>query len=188
MRIWLISGKAGHGKDEVGKMLVKKLQANDKKVVVAHFADLVKEYARLYWNWDGNKNEDGRALLQYIGTTLMRTYNDQYWGRIIGEFLDAVAEQELFTDAIIPDWRFISEYDAICNTVGWRWYNDVITIRVNRYENGHLYDNNKLTEEQKNHISECELDDFCFQWEIENHTLEELDESVDSILDFYIHL
>jgi len=164
MKIILISGKSASGKDTFAKILSNKLIDQNKKVMIAHFADLVKFYATQYYNWNGEKDEAGRALLQKIGTTIMRGYNDRYWGDIIGQLIAGISPYNDFDICLIPDWRFYSEFDAITD-----YCNDVITVRINRKdENGNYYINPSMTHEQIWHQSEIELDNFNFEWIIEN--------------------
>ena len=182
MKILMISGKSASGKDAAAFLFKEKLEKENKKVLFIHFADLVKYYAFQYYNWSGEKNEEGRSLLQYIGTGLMRNFDPEYWARIIAEFLAAATYE--FDYALIPDWRFKNENEVVS------YYNkDVITIRVNRYTaEGKLYINPSLTPEQISHISENELDDFCFDYIIENKgNLDTLEESVTTIISDWRH-
>ena len=72
MKIITISGKAQHGKDTTAEMLKKKLEELQYKVLIIHYADYVKYVCRQYFNWDGNKDEKGRTILQQVGTNLAR--------------------------------------------------------------------------------------------------------------------
>jgi len=163
MKIIMISGKAGHGKDTAAKLMKKILEQKNKKVLIIHFADLVKHYAHDYYNWDGSKNIDGRALLQKIGTEMMRTYYPEYWAEIVGKFIKIAGISKDFDYCIIPDWRFKNEFSTIyeLNT----GINKIYRIRINR-EN---YKNPNMTDKQLNHISETELDNTDFDWIIENN-------------------
>lgn len=184
MKIIMISGKSQSGKDTVAKLMEETLKKREYNVLIIHFADLVKFYAKQYYNWNGEKDHDGRALLQLIGTTIMRSRYPTYWARIVGEFIDAIEELNHFQIILIPDWRFINEYDTIYDYAA-ILNQEVITIRVNRYnKDGSPFINPQMNEQQSTHISECELDDFGFMWIIENRgSLEDLKESVDYILD-----
>lgn len=157
-------------------MMKKELESKGEKVLIIHFGDPVKWFAREYYNWDGKKNIEGRSLLQYIGTTMMRTYDDRYWGNIISKF---IAANNDFTYAIIPDWRFFSEAKAIDE-----YNNNVYTIRIERLNpDGSIYRNPLMTDEQFNHISETELDSGTFDWIILNlGTLDELHEQIKTVL------
>ena len=181
----MISGKAGSGKDTIANFFKDELIASNKRVLVMHFADLVKYYATQYFNWDGEKNEAGRNLLQEIGTTVMRGRYPEYWAEIIGKFIDAytIPEHSFFDYILIPDWRFINEYEVVYDYAAIQ-NNETITIRIERYDDAGLkWKNPNMTSDQLNHISECELDNFAFNWIIENRgTLEDLKNSVDEIL------
>ena len=185
MKIIMISGKAGSGKDTIANFFKDELIASNKRVLVMHFADLVKYYATQYFNWDGEKNEAGRNLLQEIGTTVMRGRYPEYWAEIIGKFIDAytIPEHSFFDYILIPDWRFINEYEVVYDYAAIQ-NNETITIRIERYDDAGLkWKNPNMTSDQLNHISECELDNFAFNWIIENRgTLEDLKNSVDEIL------
>lgn len=164
MNVLLISGKAGHGKDTFAEILRDQLQIIGKKVLIIHFADIVKEFARLYYNWDGKKSVSGRALLQYIGTDLMRKYDADYWARIVGEFL-AAADKD-FDMALIADNRFPNEIEVIK-----KYCPQTKTIRIQRWNKDQsIFINPNLTNTQLNHPSETSLDNYQFDYLINNHS------------------
>ena len=179
MKVILISAKSQHGKDTAANIMKEKLEERGEKVLVIHFGDPVKWFAKAFYGWDGQKDEAGRALLQYIGTTLMRTYNKYYWGNMISEFIVASGFKNDFTYALIPDWRFFSEKQAIE-----QHNNHVYTIRVERHNpDGSLYRNPNMTDEQFNHVSETELDKANFNWTILNSgSIEDLRKKILPIL------
>ena len=72
MKVICISAKAQHGKDTVANFMKECLEAKEKRVLVTHYADLVKYGCKTFFNWDGQKDEKGRALLQYVGTDIVR--------------------------------------------------------------------------------------------------------------------
>ena len=72
-QIVCISGKAQHGKDTTASILREELIQRGYKVLVIHHADLLKFMARSMFEWDGQKDENGRHLLQYIGTDIVLT-------------------------------------------------------------------------------------------------------------------
>lgn len=177
MKVILISGKAGHGKDTVAQIIKEELESQNKKVLIIKFGDPVKWFAREYYQWNGNKDIQGRSLLQYIGTEMMRSYDIYYWGRIVSEF---IAANKDFDIALIPDWRFRSEKEAI------RAANkNCHTLRVVRQN----FINPNMTEEQLHHVSETELDGELFEHYIYNDgTIEDLKESVKILLDNWKNL
>ena len=182
-KILLINGKSQHGKDQFASILEKKLTSGGKRVIIIHFADLLKFYVSKYFGYKGIKDETDRAILQYVGTTIVRAHYPKYWGRAVGEFLSACSRENAFNYAIIPDFRFKNEYEAI-----WDAMDDnalITTIRIERYiDNNKLYVNPNMTYEQVHHISECELDDVNVDWIIENRgSIEDLELSADIMLE-----
>jgi hypothetical protein len=70
---------------------------------------------------------------------------------------------------LIPDTRFHNEASL---------FNNAITVRVNR-----LNFKSPLTEEQQNHSSETDLDDFDFDYYIDSESgLDNLQKEVDKLL------
>ena len=178
MKVIMMSGKSGSGKDAVANAFTTKLEARNNRVLTIHFADLVKFYAIIYYKWNGEKDEAGRKLLQTIGTEMMRAYELDYWADIAAKFIDAAADD--FDIALIPDWRFVNEYERVCH------YNEnVCAIRIERYNlDGTAYVNHSMTTEQLRHVSETQLDKFAFDYIIENREgLEALEDSVDVIIE-----
>ena len=121
---------------------------------------------------------NGRALLQELGTKKVRGMFPNFWAEFVAKLIAATRKDWQYV--IIPDWRFQNEFDAIMD-----YNSDVVTIRVERYdENGYIYINPNMTEEQRNHISETELDKFPFDYVIENRgDLEELQDDVLTLLE-----
>lgn len=146
MKIICISGHAQNGKDTVAQIMQKTLWGYGERVLIAHYADLVKYICKQFFDWDGKKDEYGRSLLQYVGTNKVRAKEPDFWVGFICKML------ELFPDewdyVLIPDCRFPNELDYLRNH-GF----DVVHLRVRRdgFDNG-------LTETQKAHPSETSLD------------------------------
>ena len=177
MKVIMLSGKSGSGKDAVANVMENKFKELGYRTLIIHFADLVKYYAIQYYKWNGEKDEVGRNLLQAIGTGMMRNYDPDYWAAIVAKFIDAAKND--FDITLIPDWRFINEYENVDD------YNrEVYTIRVNRYnQDGTSYTNPNMSREQLAHVSETQLDNFAFNYIIENRGgLEDLEASVDLIV------
>lgn len=161
MRLILISGKAGSGKDFLTKHLKEYLEVNyNYKVGVIHYADPLKMVCTQLYDWDGNKGECGRTLLQQVGTNIAQQYNPLLWTDIINQIVAAF--QNEFDVIIIPDTRFKHELIGTSEDMAERGI-PCYTIRIYRdLDNG-------LTEEQKAHRSETDLDDFDnFDFEFDN--------------------
>ncbi len=170
MKIIEISGKSGHGKDETAKILKSKLEYIGNKVIILHFADQLKYIAAKYYDWDFLKDEKGRTLLQTLGVSA-RNRNKDYWVNIVYEIIITFFGDMNYV--IIPDVRFLNEIYYLENK-GF----DVTTLRVTR-----LNFENNLTEEQRNHVSEIELDDYKFDYYLySENNLEHLNSCIDTLL------
>ena len=55
LKIYAISGKAQHGKDTFAKILNEELTNRGYKVLLCHYADLVKYVAKTFFNWFSKK-------------------------------------------------------------------------------------------------------------------------------------
>lgn len=156
MKVILVSGKACAGKDETAKILSNKLKLEGYRVLIAHYADLVKYVSREFWGWDGVKDEVGRTLLQQVGTNIVREKYPNYWVDFVMEFVSF--SKAKWDCVIIPDCRFPNEVDCWAED-GW----DSISVKVIRND----FTNN-LTEEQKKHPSETAMDNYEFDYYINN--------------------
>lgn len=151
MKVILISGKAQHGKDTCAGYLQDILTKNGKKVLVAHYGDLLKYICRQFFGWNGEKDEAGRTLLQFVGTEVIRRKAPDYWVNFLKDILRFFPDSWDFV--LIPDCRFPNEVDMIEGT----------HLRVVRegFES-------PLTKEQQSHESEVALDDHTYDQLIVN--------------------
>lgn len=156
MRVILVSGKAQNGKDTTAFIMRELLEKQQKKVLIIHYADNLKLFAKNYFGWNGIKDENGRKLLQWLGTDVIRKNYKDTWVDMIIALLKGI--KTLYDYIIIPDVRFPNEVDKMCDNF------DCVTIRIIRPNF-----NNGLTDEQKNHPSETALDDYPMEYELINY-------------------
>lgn len=164
MKVIGIAGKAESGKDTFGAILKEELESQGKKVMHIGYGDFVKFIAKQYYNWNGEKDEHGRWLLQHIGTEEGRMkVNENIWVDMVINTIQ-VADKD-YDVAIITDCRFLNEFDR------WREFGfDMLKIKMLR-----LTHQNKLTEEQRQHPSETSLDNYNDCILVQNEgTLEDL--------------
>lgn len=170
--IYIISGKAKHGKDTFSAYLKDVYERHGKKVIITQLAKYIKYYAREMTGWDLSEETKPREFLQQLGTGVIRQKlkkDDLFIKRMI----DDIEIFSYFYDVIIiSDVRLKKEiYDLK------KAYPNIKVIHIVRpdFDNG-------LTEEQKNHPTEIDLDDFNeFDIEVVNTTLEELEKSAEKI-------
>ena len=141
-----ISGKAGSGKDTLAGFMQRNLQIRGKKVLITHYADLLKFICKNFFGWDGKKDEHGRSLLQHVGTDIVRAQDPDFWV----DFIAVVARffPGEYDYIIIPDTRFPNEIERLSDA---GFY--VTHIRINRPGLHSL-----LTGAQQQHPSETALD------------------------------
>lgn len=164
MTVFAISGHAQHGKDTVANALGNRLLEDGHKVLVTHYADLLKYICRMYFGWNGEKDEQGRHILQYVGTDVVREMRPDFWVDFVIAILEMFGEN--WDYVIIPDSRFPNEINRL-KDYGF----DVQHLRVVRPG----FENN-LTLEQRMHPSETALDDVQPDTTIFNSgTIDDLD-------------
>jgi phosphomevalonate kinase len=171
MKVILISAKAQHGKDTVAEMLKDMLEHDGKKVLIAHYADLLKYICKTFFKWDGKKDEAGRALLQWTGTNKIRSMYPEFWVKFIFDILTIFKNE--WDYVLIPDCRFKNEIRYFKDS-----YFNTTTLRVER-----LNFVSPLTQEQQNHPSEVDLDDYKFDYYITSES--GLDELKNKVQIFY---
>lgn len=120
----------------------------ENKVLITHYADLVKYVCSSFFGWDGRKDEAGRDLLQYVGTDVVRSAEPDFWVKFIADILGFFKNS--WDYVLIPDCRFPNEYEYLIKS-GFH----VSHMRVVRDN----YDS-ELTVEQQNHPSETALNDY----------------------------
>ena len=165
MRIFVIGGKAKTGKSTFGECLKEELKDYGYKPCVMHITSPLYEYAKKYFNWDGNENTKPREFLQKFGIEIIQEKlgKKDFLLNRISEDIDIL--KEYFDVFIITDARLIKEFNYFKKN-----YNDVITIKIerNKYQD-------ELTTEEKNHITETEIDKYNeFDYIIHNNALEDL--------------
>lgn len=172
MKIITISAHAQNGKDFTAGIIKSKLEQSGNKVLIAHYADLLKYICSTFFEWDGKKDEKGRTKLQYVGTDIIRKQRPNYWVDFVLGILEMFPDE--WDYVIIPDTRFPNENDTF-KEKGF----DIATLRVviPNFDNG-------LTEEQKNHESEVALDDYDFDYMLINNGDETIYNEIDKFLDW----
>lgn len=164
MKVILFSGKAEHGKTSAAYLLSCQLQAKGKKCIKIAYGDYVKQTARLIHDWNGQKDEKGRSLLQWWGTNYVRTKFPTFWIDTVTRLAPLL--EDFYDYLLIDDCRFPNEIEC------WKDY-DHFTVRVERPRYV-----NHLTDDQRNHPSETSLDEFPFDAILVADDLQTLDDKI----------
>lgn len=185
-----VSGKAGSGKDTFADMLKTELEQKGYKVCRVNYADYLKYILTKFFNWDGQKDEKGRKMLQTIGTDVIRKRNPDFWVEIVAYTIQYLSDYFDFVicgdcrfpnenDYWVEQWSSISPFDSAVK--------QVFSINITR-----LNFETKLTTEQLQHSSENAMKDYVFDYEVLNDTLEGLKETAqaitEDILNHYVYI
>lgn len=162
-----ISGNYESGKDTFGNMLIKELGARGIKAKRFAYADKLKEFAKEYFGWDGNKEPDfdhlhmyspeqggdmqvlyigGRRLLQGIGQMMRDLIGKSFWVDVLMKDIEHCSP----TIAVITDMRYVTEIDMVRSLGG-------LTIKVTRP--GHTGDDHSSETEQNSKEFMTEIDE-----------------------------
>ncbi len=166
-KIYLISGKARHGKTTLAHYIKDYYNSVGKKCVATSFAKYIKLYACELTSWDGSEETKPRELLQQLGSEVIREKlkkNDFFVKRLH----DDIDVYNLFADAaVIDDARLPLEIDYFKNI----FKDKVVSIKIVR---PHFQNNLSISEQ--NHMTEIGLDNYdLYDYTIVNDaSLEEL--------------
>lgn len=167
----IFSGKAQRGKDTSAMIAYEELTNSGHKVLIIHYADLLKWMCQMYFNWDGKKDDAGRTILQKVGTDTIRKQDPDYWVRWVIDFIKLFPNEWEYV--LIPDCRFPNEIELMKEA-----FNTVVHLRVDRP--GFI---SPLTYEQQSHISETALDNYPYDILLTNTTMHALREQIIAVID-----
>ena len=173
MKIYLLAGKAGSGKDLMGRYMKTQYDFAGHNACILHITTPLYEYARNYFSWNGNMAEKPREFLQEMGIeVIQKQLGKKYF------LLDRLCEdvdilKNFFDVFIITDGRLLFEFEELK-----RRFPSIKIIHVIRdnYEN-------ELTEQEKQHVTETEMDDYTdYDYIVRNTSKERLYSEADKIM------
>lgn len=183
-RIYLIHAKAQSGKDTCAEYMKEVYEAKGKRVLIIAFADYVKFVLDKYYHTPACRTPEYRTRIQSFATDQVRKSVPNYWAEVVAQLLYAIRDD--FDIVIIPDWRFKNELSALEFYLMDEVHMGQIAIvkmflyRIKNQETDHM------TDDQRQHQSETELDNFVnFDYNILNKTgcLDETKEHLKSIIE-----
>ncbi len=172
--IYLISGKARHGKDTFSGFLKEIYEKYDKKVIVTQLSKYIKYYAREMTGWDLSEETKPREFLQKVGTDIIRGQIDEKF--LIKRLIADIKVLSHFCDVIVvTDVRIPLEFEEIEKE-----YDNVVKVLVRRTNFETV-----LTGKEQKHLTETALDTYSnYDYIIENDsTLESLKSKVEKLLE-----
>ena len=173
MKIFIIGGCARSGKSTFGKLLSEELKDYGYKPCVMQITNPLYSYAINYFNYDPNNDIKPREFLQKMGIEIIKEKLGKKNFLLNRLFEDIEILSNFFDTFIITDLRLINEFETIKSK-----YDDVVSIKMIRNN----YDN-KLTLEEKEHITEKEIEMYNdFDYIVENTGLDDLHKRVVEIV------
>lgn len=140
MRIILLSGKAGVGKDTFAKRIKEVEEAKGNKVFIMGFADILKSISQRNFNYTGNKEGIGRTILQDVGDLFINN-NPLFFIEVVNLVIENAKELG-YDYFVITDARYDKEVSATKGI----YCKDVVLLQRTLY--------NTLTYKQTTHRSE----------------------------------
>lgn len=174
MKIILISGQAGSGKTKLGELIIKYAEERNLRAIQTEYSKYLKLFAKEVLGYDGSRENKPRKFLQDLGSFIRYDLGDEHF--FTRRMLEDFSVYETLADiVVISDVRLIKEIEDIKNSR----YKNVVTIKIKNYHSEY-----ELTEEEKNHITERELEDYDkFDYIIENKSLVDLENFAKKILE-----
>ena len=173
MKIFIIGGKAKSGKNTFGELLRDNLKEYGYKPCVMQITEPLYSYARNYFEYDMEKDEKPREFLQKMGIEIIREKLNKPNFLINRLKEDIEILSNFFDTFIITDARLENEFINLKKT-----YTNVTTIKIER-ENYYV----ELSESEKNHITETEIDKFdVFDYKVINSGYSSLEEQAKEIV------
>ena len=173
MKIYIIGGKAKSGKNTFGELLRDNLKEYRYKPCVMQITEPLYSYARNYFEYDMEKDEKPREFLQKMGIEIIREKLNKPNFLINRLKEDIEILSNFFDTFIITDARLENEFINLKKT-----YTNVTTIKIER-ENYYV----ELSESEKNHITETEIDKFdVFDYKVINSGYSSLEEQAKEIV------
>ena len=149
MKIFVVGGKSGSGKNEVAKMIEEYYIYKLKKCVITEFSKYLKIFAKELTDWDGISQDKPRDFLQHLGINVIREKMGEDF--LIKRLIDDIKVLFNYCDCIVvSDVRLPLEFELVDKA-----FDNVVNVFIERPKF-----NNDLTVDEKKHITETALDNY----------------------------
>ena len=164
MKLYLICGKARAGKDTFAKLIKQEEEKDNNKVCILKLTAPLKTWAEDYFNYDKEKDEKPRELLQTLGYDILQLKLKKK-DFLLDYLITTIEVLDNYYDVgLITDGRLVHEIEVLKEK-----YPNIKTILLTNKQD------NKLTNKEKNHQTEIDLDDYKdFDYIVENKDMESL--------------
>lgn len=172
-RIYMIAGKARHGKDTTGSFIKEYYDAKGMKSINLQISYPLKYYASKVLDWDFSEETKPREFLQRVGSSIRSKMDERFFTNRLVEDIKVLFE---FCDVIIiSDVRMPIEFEEISSN-----FDDVKKVYINRPNFETM-----LSGTEQKHITETALDNYSdYDCIIKNDgSLEDLKNKVNELLE-----
>ena len=172
MKIYLVAGKSGSGKNEVAQIIKNYYTSFGKRVLITEFSKYLKLYAKEVLNWHEDEPKP-RRFLQDIGVTIRENMEQPLI--LINRMFEDIRVYELYFDVvIISDVRLPEEIDEFKK----KYPNCKAIYVINQFEPS------KLSIAEQMHITETALENYSnFDYTITNDNKNTLESKVISYIE-----
>lgn len=178
MLIILISGKSNSGKGTVAKIIEDNLILQNKHVIRCSLSTYIRDIAKNDFYWDGVDTLESRKFMAEVYRIGTEFYPYHMARRVWERDIKPYANKD--TMAIVESFREKVNYDYFKMLLKENIIDDIVTIRVTRPDFNAIND-----EMMENHISESDLDNFPFDYHIDNNeTIEKLNIKVNEFIEW----
>ena len=105
--VFTLTSPAGGGKDTCAYMIREYCESLGLKVLMISYADYLKMICARNFGYDGSNKEEGRKILQWFGTDVVKSIERDFWVRIVFQTFDLLNEE--YDVFIVADARFEEE-------------------------------------------------------------------------------
>ena len=164
MKLYLICGKARAGKDTFARLIKQEEEKDNNKVCILKLTAPLYSWAEDYFNYDKEKDEKPRELLQTLGYDILQLKLKKK-DFLLDYLITTIEVLDNYYDVgLITDGRLVHEIEVLKEK-----YPNIKTILLTNKKD------NKLTNKEKNHQTEIDLDDYQdFNYIVENKDMESL--------------
>lgn len=164
MKLYLICGKARAGKDTFAKLIKQEEEKDNNKVCILKLTAPLYSWAEDYFNYDKEKDEKPRELLQTLGYDILQLKLKKK-DFLLDYLITTIEVLDNYYDVgLITDGRLVHEIEVLKEK-----YPNIKTILLTNKKD------NKLTNKEKKHQTEIDLDDYKdFDYIVENKDMESL--------------
>ena len=176
MLIILVSGKSNSGKGEVSKKLEQLLKSKNKHVIRCSLSTYIRELTKNDFYWNGIDTLESSIFMGEVYRVGTDFYSHHMARRVWERDIRPYSNKD--TIAIVESFREKVNYDYFCILLDEGIIDKITTIRVIRPDFNAIQD-----KDMENHVSESDVDNFKFDYIIENSgTIEELYVKLDGLV------